>query len=108
MSDAEYRILFMVRRPYYDAIVAGTKTFELRRRTSRWYAMAWKASMAIKDGGFATAVLMSGRRVHRRCIVGLTLVENARFALGRVPTPEELEFLGDGEVIRFVLGGVVP
>ena len=25
MGDAEYRILFMVKAPYYDAIVAGTR-----------------------------------------------------------------------------------
>ena len=106
--SAQYRILFQVRRPYYDAIVAGTKTFELRGHTLRWYNMAWRALMALEDGMFATAVFTSGRRVHRRRIVGVKWVENAEVALGRPPTTEELEFLGAGEVVRFALGEVVP
>ena len=105
MDAAEYRILFMVKRPYYDAIVAGTKTFELRRDSQRWYSMGCEALRAGKKGRLAIAVFMCGRqRVHRRRIVDVRWIENAGVALGRSPTQEELEFLGDGEVILFKLG----
>ena len=104
MTDGEYRILFMIRRPYYDAIVAGTKTFEVRVNTDRWDSMAFRANQSIRNGGRSTATFQCGRRVHRRRIVGAKWVENAEVALGRAPTQEELEFLGDGEVILFKLG----
>ena len=108
MTDGEYRILFMVRRPYFDAIVAGTKTFELRRDSQRWYSMGCEALRAGKKGRLAIAVFMCGRqRVHRRRIVDVRWIENAEVALGRAPTQEELEFLGDGEVILFEIGEVV-
>ena len=48
-----------------------------------------------------------GQRVHRRRIVDVRWIENAGVALGRSPTQEELEFLGDGEVILFEIGEVV-
>ena len=108
MSAAEYRILFMVRHPYYDAIVAGTKTFELRRGTERWKNMGGRALMDVANGSPATAVFMCGRRVHRRRFLGVRLERSAEAALGRPPTTEELAFLGDGEVVRFALGEVVP
>jgi hypothetical protein len=34
------KILFMVRREYFDAIVAGTKKEEIRRATKRWLTVA--------------------------------------------------------------------
>src|SRR3990167_1928264 len=93
MSDGEYRILFMVRRPYFDAIVAGTKTFELRAYVNRWQSVAFRANQTIRNGGLVTATFQCGRRVHRRqvlrCDAGLV-----RLALGRLPTIEENEFLG--------------
>ena len=108
MTDGEYRILFMVKARYFDAIVAGTKTFEVRRYSQRWHSMALKALKGLDDGIPVTAVFMCGRpRVHRRRIVDVRWVENAEVALGRAPTQEELEFLGDGEVILFEIGEVV-
>ena len=108
MTDGEYRILFMVKAPYYDAIVAGTKTFEVRRCSKRWHGMASEVARALDEGRLATAVFMCGRpRVHRRRIVDVRWIENAGVALGRSPTQEELEFLGDGEVILFEIGEVV-
>jgi len=109
MGDAEYRILFMVKAPYYDAIVAGTKTFEVRRCSKRWHGMASEVARALVEGRLATAVFMCGRqRVHRRRIVYVRWVENAEVALGRSPTQEELKFLGSMGVVRFALGEVVP
>src|SRR3990167_9917759 len=71
MTDGEYRILFMVKARYFDAIVAGTKTFELRRDSQRWYSMGCEALRAGKKGRLAIAVFMCGRqRVPRRRIGG--------------------------------------
>ena len=112
MSATEYRILFMVRHEYFDTIVAGTKTFELRRNSPRWNNMAWKAMKGLNDGSPVTAVFTCGRqRVHRRSITGVDWWGDAERALGRPPTPEELAFLGDGNVVYFELGeaiGEVP
>ena len=109
MSDGEYRILLMVKRRYFDAIVAGTKTFELRRNSPRWNSMAWKAMKGLDDDSPVTAVFTCGRqRIHRRHIIGVEWIRNIADALGRPPTTEERTFLGDGNVVRFELGGVVP
>ena len=108
MSATEYRILFMVRHEYFDTIVAGTKTFELRRHSQWWHSMSFKAWERIDTGRSLTAVVMCGRSVHRRRIIGVTWGQSAEVALGRAPTAEEVEFLGSGEVVRFALGEVVP
>ena len=108
MSDGEYRILFMVRRPYYDAIVAGTKTFELRRNSPRWNSMGLKALKGLDDDSPVTAVFLCGRqRIHRRHIIGVEWIRNIADALGRPPTAEELALLGNGDVVCFELGEVV-
>ncbi len=96
------KVLFMVRREYYDQIVAGSKTFEVRKATERWRSVAIHLETA---GGIHEAVFICGRRpVHRRQLVGTYLSDNAREALGREPSEQERKDLGDGEVITFSLG----
>ena len=112
MTDGEYRILFMVKARYFDAIVAGTKTFELRAYTNRWQSVALRANQTIRNGGRVMAVFQCGRRIHRRQVLSgdAGLVQQA---LGRLPTTEETEMLGGDDPKRvcaysFQLGEVVP
>lgn len=89
-------VLFMVRRRYYDEIVAGSKTVEVRRATPRWRSYAARPP--------AVGVFLCGRLVHRRAIVAVRIVGSATEALGREPSGQGRSDFGDGPVVVFDLG----
>jgi len=60
-------VTLRVRKIYFDKIVAGTKTFELRK-----YSEYWKKRLIGNAPGIATFVC--GKQVHRRRIVGVAFV----------------------------------
>lgn len=91
------KVLFMVRRAYFEAIVLGDKTWEFRRASPRW--------QTIFDSDPQVAVFQCGHRLHHRYIVGRTIFPNAEAALGRAPTSEHFAMLGYGKVLGFQLGG---
>jgi hypothetical protein len=93
MSD---KVLFMVRRNYFDAIVWGEKRNEVRRATSRWLTVAANQPKE--------AVFLCGKKVHRRRIISIEVMETAEKALGRKPSPQGLKDIGDGKVVVFNLG----
>ena len=95
------KVLFMVRKPYFDAIVAGTKTEEIRRYTSRW----WTVSQHVGERG-AIAVFMCGRDIHRRIILGTRSCISAEIYLGRALSKDGKKDVGNGPVIVFLLGDV--
>lgn len=106
MSD-RYRVLFTVRRQYFDQIVAGTKDREVRRLSKRWATVDGRVRAALRAGEPApVAVFLCGRRVHRRLIYGSEIHVNAVAALGRAPSEQGRADLGDGPVIAFLLGAV--
>ena len=70
-------ISFRIRRKYFDQIVSGEKTFELRQVSKYWQNKFLK----VTDGGRwgwedyigGQAVFVCGKDVHRREIVGIQL-----------------------------------
>lgn len=102
-----YAILFTVRKPYFDAIVAGVKTSEVRRKTERWSTVLQHALVSREFGEPVVAVFQCGRQIHRRLVVDYRVAERAYLALGREPSPQGRQDVGDGPVIAFKLGRVV-
>jgi hypothetical protein len=104
-----YSILFTVRREYYDAIVVGTKTIEVRKATPRWLTVLNQANYRrTEDHEPAVAVFMCGKgRIHRRYVTNVSSAESASAALGREPSKQGREDLGDGRVVVFHLGQAV-
>ena len=104
--SARYRVLFPVRRQYFDQIVAGTKDREVRRLTKRWATVGKNVRENLLVGVPPVAVFLCGRRVHRRLICGSEIHVDAVAALGRKPSEQGRADLGDGQVVAFYLGGV--
>ena len=101
------RVSFRIRRRYFDAIVRGEKTTELRRASSYWYAAVGR----LRDddmGRCGVAVFVCGRDVHRRVIVGVDEFESAEEAADGLLSDQGREDLGDGPVLAFLLGEVAP
>jgi hypothetical protein len=71
---------FRVRRQYYDQIVAGTKTFELRPATFHWDKRFGDGKHEDYIGG--TASFLCGKDVHRREMEAIEEV-NTEKRLGR-------------------------
>ena len=102
------KVLFTVRRQYYDAIVAGTKTCEIRKATKRWESVAFKLALDSLDGADSQAVFLCGRNpVHRRIIIDVRWFSTPEAALGRELSEQGRKDLGNGPVIAFELGRVV-
>ena len=105
------KVLFMVRRPYYAAIVAGTKTEEIRKRTKRWATLALNLGNSMLGSNKpAEAVFLCGRDVHRRHVVDIEddwESAEAYFAKNRPEhklSAQGKKDLGTGPVIVFYLG----
>jgi hypothetical protein len=102
------RVAFTVRKTYFHEIAAGTKTREVRRASPYWRAQWTRVRDALDQGEPVEATFLSGPMWHRRKIVNAILYPDARTALGRDPSKQGQKDLGDGAVIGFDLGEVVP
>jgi hypothetical protein len=91
---------FTVRREYYDQIVAGTKTVEIRKATSHWVTLArHRPTRAVFLCGFG--------RVHWRVVTGATVLAGygaAEQFLGRPLSEQGIKDVGHGPVVVFHLG----
>ena len=97
-------VSFRIRREYFDAIVSGEKTREVRRDSDYWRK---RASNLLRDevhGVKSTAVFVCGKDVHRRRVIGVGWCDTPEEALGRVPSAQGREDLGYGPVVYFDLG----
>lgn len=95
------KVLFTVRRNYFDDIVSGIKTEEIRKASKRWLTVAGRYPHE--------AVFLCGRMVHRREITSITVVkEGAKSVLGRELSEQGRKDVGDGPVVVFWLGRVLP
>jgi hypothetical protein len=90
------QVLFMVKRHFFQAVIAGTKTWEFRRPTPRW--------QTVFDSNPEVAVFQCGQSIHRREIIGCTTFGSAEHALGHPATSDEFAMLGYGKVLGFKLG----
>lgn len=97
---------FTVRRIYFDAIVEGTKTREVRALTDFWRTNTTRILESISRFGWAEGVFLCGRDVHRRQIVGVGWCDDATEALGREPSEQGRKDLGYGPVVHYELGEV--
>ena len=61
------RVSFRIRRIYYDQIVEGTKTFELRQYSDYW------RKILLGNNPPDVAVFVCGKDVHRRWIRNISL-----------------------------------
>jgi hypothetical protein len=100
-----YAILFTVRRQYFDAIVMGTKTAEVRRATRRWRTVADRAQERLERGEAVRVVFICGRLKNERGLIATTLHRTPLEALGREPSEQGRADIGSGPVIAFQLGG---
>ncbi|MGP8078170.1 MAG: hypothetical protein ACLQD8_04340 [Thermoplasmata archaeon] len=96
MSTVTGKVLFMVRRKYFDLIRVGFKRVEVRKATPKWITTA--------NGGPSEAVFVCGGQVHRRQVLSHTIVDSAHEALGRELDDGERRDLGTGRVVVFLLG----
>ncbi len=98
---------FTVRKQYFDAIVAGTKTREVRALTEFWRSNTARILNSIALFGWAEGVFLCGREVHRRRIVGVGWCDDAKDALGREPSEQGRKDLGFGPVVYYELAEVL-
>ncbi len=101
-------VAFTVRKAYFDEIVAGRKTREVRRASPYWRAIWTRVARALERGEPVEATFLCGPRWHRRRVVDAILYPDATVALGREPSEQGRKDLGDGAVIGFDLGEAVP
>ena len=81
----EYRVMFTVFQRYYDRIVTGQKTTEVRQSSKRWLTVANRVCAQKWWGMKSIAVFVCGRAIHRRYIVNVKMVDGfLLFELGEV------------------------
>ena len=117
------RVSFRVRRPYFDAIVRGEKTVEVRAKKTHWVLTGNRLLRRHKTTGWTqgdfgvrfmggwlddlpVAVFVCGKGVHRRSIVCMAEYPTAEAALGGPPGEQGRADIGEGRVIGFHLGEI--
>jgi len=106
-----------VRRVYYDAIVRGEKTTEFRADKAFWSTRVHSLMREHEHDGSLTVgervvfheprpslVLVCGHEKHEREIVSLAWFTSAEEGLGREPSEQGRQDLGEGPVYGFDLG----
>ena len=94
-------VSFRIRRVYYDQIISGDKTEELRSNTPFWRQRLLNPYLSSPE----VAVFVCGRDVHRRWITGIRLDEPER-VLGRPLSPQGQRDISTDSVIVIELGEV--
>jgi hypothetical protein len=102
-----YNLVFRVRREYFDAILQGVKDREVRRYSPFWETRVAHASAARAKGQTIVGVFICGKDEHRRHVTNIYMELNAKAALGREPSAQGAEDLGDGTVFVFKLGNAL-
>ncbi len=94
------RISLRIRRQHFDAIEAGFKMMELRRRSPFWEARLERIRLGGRHG---IAVFVCGKRLHRRWITSVKVGYAQQF-LGRPLSDQGRQDVGDGLVYAIFLG----
>lgn len=103
-----YHVVFRIRRVYYDQIVAGTKTVEVREHKPYWATIAVNALDHLSEGTEVVAVFLCGKDVHRRELVKVAWYRTPQEVLGRKLSEQAKRDVGTGRVIGFHVGEVAP
>ena len=94
------KVAFTVRKKYFELIVAGSKSNEIRRATPHWRKVAARQPNL--------AVFLCGRlKPHWREVLQVTVEEDegaAERILGRPLSSQGLQDVGSGPVVVFWLG----
>jgi len=102
-----YTLVFRIRKIYFDQIMAGTKTREVRASKRFWYIRALKANHDLLEGKEVRAVFLCGKLRHTRRLERVRCFETAKEALGREPSEQGKKDIGEGPVYGFDLGRVM-
>ena len=98
ISTTIKKVSLRIRRQYYDDIVAGRKTVELRKHNHYWHRMLiWNEP--------EIAVFVCGKRVHRRYIYKIRIAWSED-VLGRKLSTQGMADVGE-RCIAIYLGDVV-
>lgn len=92
---------FRIRRIYYDQIVSGEKTEELRSNTPFWRQRLLNPHLSSPE----VAVFVCGKNVHRRWITGIHIDEPER-VLGRPLSSQGQRDISTDSVIVIELGKI--
>jgi len=95
------KVPFRVRREYYNAIAAGTKTSELRGDTPYWRNIARKVQLEFDASRKVEGVFVCGKDVLRKNITCVSYHKSAEVALGRPLSEQGMKDVGSGPVIAF-------
>lgn len=97
------KLSFRIRRIYFDAIKAGVKDCEVRRKNPFWdvrVAHAWEEFLMNQT---VEAVLVCGKEVLRKECYKITEHPDPVSALGGEPSEQGWKDIGDGPVYKFHL-----
>lgn len=102
-------VKFRVRQIYFDKIVKGEKDNEVRAASLYWIETGEMIIQALQLHEVVIAEFERGgtREIHRRELLTFERHANAYSALGRQPSEQEKKDLGEGPVLKFILGEVV-
>lgn len=101
------KLPFRIRTIYFNKIVEGKKTSEVRKASIFWDRLVEPALLELAAGKEIEGVFICGRRVHRRYVTKIQWFKNPQQALGRQPSARGLQDLGTGPVYKFSLGHAV-
>ena len=107
MRRMAYTIVFRIRKCYFDEIVAGKKTREVRTLKPFWTVRAETAIADLAIHRSVVATFLCGPDKHRREVLAVKCYPTAEEALGGPLTPTGREMFGDTPVWGFDLGKVV-
>jgi len=95
------KVPFRVRRIYYDAIAAGTKTSELRGDKSYWSKIARHVQLELDAGNQVEGVFICGKDVQRKNITSVTYHKAAEEVLGRPLSEQGKKDVGQDAIWSF-------
>lgn len=94
------KVVFRVRRKYFDAIVAGIKTVELRA-----FKSFWQKRLCCTDSP-EIAIFICGKDVHKRKIIGIS-VDRPEIYLNRPLSAQGIKDIPTSLCIGTHLGEVI-
>jgi len=100
------KVSFRIRQVYFDKIVTGEKDNECRRASPYWEGVKEQIVQALMRHEDVVAVFERGGtgEIHQREILTIENHPDAYSALGRRPSEQGREDLGEGPVLKFILG----
>ncbi len=118
-SKKTFKLVFRVKKAYYEQIVAGTKTTEFREQTAYWQkvlsnlnkfferAFGWKAWLQTERSEPWTAEVEGINAIFITCLKGQSHTRKV-LAIGQQVTPSELrELINTPKCYTFYLGAEV-